>query len=154
AKEFVEALETIYIHREPDQGGATFAEGMLQRLEAIGFTGKVFELRMPDGIKDPADLHVASPEQFKARFAEAIEASTPLDLSPTYERNGRAHQRTAHWLGATESKNRPVITISTEEHEVNAEAVQALDKEDSLYQRGGMLVRIVRDVSPAAKGIR
>jgi hypothetical protein len=152
--EFIEAVETIYIHREPDRGGATFVEGMVKRLTAIGFTGKVFELRMPDGIKDPADLHVANPEQFEARIAEAIEASTPLELSSTHERNGRAHQRTAFRPDATECKNRPVITISTEEHEVNAEAVQALANEDSLYQRGGMLVRIVRDVSPAAKGIR
>src|SRR5262249_53666035 len=58
-KEFIEAVQTVYIHREPDKGGATFVEGMVKRLAAIGFTGKVFELRMRDGIKDPADLHVA-----------------------------------------------------------------------------------------------
>jgi hypothetical protein len=154
AKEFVEAVPTIYVHREPDQGGTTFVEGTVKRLAAIGFTGKVLELRMPDGIKDPADLHVANPEEFKSRLAEAIETSTLLELSSTHKRNGRAHQRTAPWPGATESKNRPVITISTEEHEVNAEAVQALADEDSLYQRGGILVHVVRDVRPAAKGIR
>jgi hypothetical protein len=51
-------------------------------------------------------------------------------------------------------ENRPTITITTEEHEVNAEAVAALATEESIYQRGGLLVRVVRDVSPAAKGIR
>jgi hypothetical protein len=50
--------------------------------------------------------------------------------------------------------SRPTIVISTEEHEVNAEAVAALARDDILYQRGGILVRVVRDVSPAAKGIR
>src|SRR5262249_22130913 len=30
----------------------------------------------------------------------------------------------------------------------------ALERDDAIYQRGGMLVRVVRDVSPAAKGIR
>jgi hypothetical protein len=50
--------------------------------------------------------------------------------------------------------DRSTITISTEEHEVNADAVAALQRDDAIYQRGGMLVRVVRDVSPAAKGIR
>ena len=30
----------------------------------------------------------------------------------------------------------------------------ALARDDAIYQRGGMLIRVVRDVSPAAKGIR
>jgi hypothetical protein len=50
--------------------------------------------------------------------------------------------------------HRPSITITTEEHEVNAEAVAALGRDGSVYQRGGSLVRIVRDASPAAAGIR
>jgi hypothetical protein len=44
--------------------------------------------------------------------------------------------------------------ISTEEHEVNAQAVAALARDPGIYQRGGMLVRVVRDASPATKGIR
>jgi hypothetical protein len=66
--------------------------------------------------------------------------STPGVVQPT-DRSG-------------EHADRPAIIVTTEEHEVNAEAVAALTRDDSLYQRGGMLVRIVRDVSPAAKGIR
>jgi hypothetical protein len=50
--------------------------------------------------------------------------------------------------------SRPTITITTEEHEVNAEAAQALSADPSVYQRAGLLVRVVRDASPAAKGIR
>ncbi len=49
---------------------------------------------------------------------------------------------------------RPEIAITTEEHEVNAEAAEALARDASIYQRGGMLVRVVHDASPAAKGIR
>jgi hypothetical protein len=45
--------------------------------------------------------------------------------------------------------NRPRIVISTEEHEVNAQAVEALTRDTGIYQRGGMLVRVVRDASPA-----
>src|SRR5262249_21072481 len=49
---------------------------------------------------------------------------------------------------------RPEIVITTEEHEVNDQAVSALAREPGLYQRGGMLVRVVRDASPACKGVR
>ncbi len=49
---------------------------------------------------------------------------------------------------------RPEIVITTEEHEVNAQAAAALSRDSALYQRGGVLVRIVCDNSPAARGIR
>jgi hypothetical protein len=53
-----------------------------------------------------------------------------------------------------EGCERPEIVITTEEHEVNAEAAGVLTRDPTLYQRGGMLVRVVRDTSPAAGGIR
>ena len=49
---------------------------------------------------------------------------------------------------------RPEIIISTDEHHVNTKAVESLGSDDTIFQRGGILVRIVRDTSPAAKGIR
>jgi hypothetical protein len=78
--EHVEAIGTIYVHREPDRGGAAFVEGVRVRLSVLGFEGRAFELRMPDGIKDPADLHVADSQQFFSRLEDAIRASTPLQL--------------------------------------------------------------------------
>jgi hypothetical protein len=50
--------------------------------------------------------------------------------------------------------DRPEITITTEEHEVNDQAVAALARDPAVYQRGGLLVRVARDASPAARGIR
>jgi hypothetical protein len=55
--------------------------------------------------------------------------------------------------GATDS-DRPAIVIRTDEHLVNDEAVAALAGNHGIFQRGGLLVRIVRDTSPAAKGVR
>lgn len=49
---------------------------------------------------------------------------------------------------------RPEIIVTVEEHEVNDQAVNALGHDAILYQRGGLLVRIVRDGSPASKGVR
>jgi hypothetical protein len=87
--EQVQAIESIYVHREPDKGGQTFLIGVCDRLAGFGFRGEVFELRMPDRIKDPADLHVANPDQFKARLAEAIRSSLRLELPRRPSRNGR-----------------------------------------------------------------
>ena len=89
-REHVEAVKTVYVHREADKGGETFAAGARDRLAALAFDGKVFELRTPDGIKDPADLHADDPERFKARLQEAIESSTPIALLRAVERDGKA----------------------------------------------------------------
>jgi hypothetical protein len=48
----------------------------------------------------------------------------------------------------------PQIMVTTEEHEVNEKAAAALGREAGIFQRGGLLVRVVRDDSPATKGIR
>ena len=85
----IEAIETIYVHREPDNGGKCFVPGVAERLAALGFQGKVYELRMPNGIKDPADLHKANPDRFKSKLEEAIRASTPIELNRPPERNGQ-----------------------------------------------------------------
>jgi hypothetical protein len=85
--EHLSCVEKVYINREPDKGRETFVAGVRDRLAYLGFKGQVFELRMPDGIKDPADLHVADPDKFEARFQEAILSSVPLEL-PQSQRAG------------------------------------------------------------------
>jgi hypothetical protein len=56
--------------------------------------------------------------------------------------------------GGSTGAARPEILITTEEHEVNAQAAAVLARDPCIYQRGGILVRVVRDTSPAAVGIR
>lgn len=53
-----------------------------------------------------------------------------------------------------QADDRPTITITTDEHLNNDDATAALARDDTIYQRGGILVRVVRDTSPAAKGVR
>jgi hypothetical protein len=48
----------------------------------------------------------------------------------------------------------PTIAITTIEHVVNQQAAEALHRDECLYQRGGLLVRVVRDTSQASRGIR
>src|SRR5262249_28241618 len=64
-------------------------DGVRKRLTVLGWQGKLFELRMPDGIKDPADMHVADPTKFKERLEQAIRAAKPLGLPRMSERNGQ-----------------------------------------------------------------
>jgi hypothetical protein len=96
-KEHVEAVGTIYVHREPDQGGAMFVEGVRQRLAALHFQGKLFELRMPARLKDPADLHAADASGFNKRLETAILESLPLDLSAGL--NGKSDREMAEPAG-------------------------------------------------------
>jgi hypothetical protein len=49
---------------------------------------------------------------------------------------------------------RPEIVITVEEDEVNAQAAEALGRDEGIYQRAGLLSRVVRDNSPAGKGVR
>lgn len=48
---------------------------------------------------------------------------------------------------------KPRVTVSTQEHEVNAEAVAALARDPDVYQRGGVLVHVIRDARAGKKGI-
>jgi hypothetical protein len=50
--------------------------------------------------------------------------------------------------------DRPAIVITVEESAVNAQAVEALARDPFVHQRAGLLVRVVRDASPAARGVR
>jgi hypothetical protein len=47
---------------------------------------------------------------------------------------------------------RTQVTVSTDEHLVNEAAVEALADDAGVFQRGGLLVRVVSDKSPAAEG--
>jgi hypothetical protein len=147
ATEHLEEIDKVYVHREPDRGGQQHIEGVKARLRALGFRGKAFELRLADGIKDLADLHCADPVGFLERIKAAIEAATPISL----------HQAGDGLMGITSHKREygdlPSIVITTAENIVNDEAVAALARDSTLFQRGGMLVRLVTDDATGPKGI-
>src|SRR5262249_8721815 len=50
--------------------------------------------------------------------------------------------------------DRPEVVVTPDEHLVNDKAVAGLARDQLLFQRGGLLVRIVRDNTEAAKVIR
>jgi hypothetical protein len=79
--EHLVGLTTIYIVREPDQGGETFVSGVARRLVELGFAGRLYELRMPEGIKDPSALHCKDAKGFKAALQAAVESSVLVPLA-------------------------------------------------------------------------
>jgi hypothetical protein len=99
-------------------------------------------VRLPSGGPGPdgKPVKVGLDDYLVAQGPEAFRRLLELATEPT------APARTG--------SGRPSITITTEEHEVNAKAAEALARDPAIYQRGSLLVRVVRDVSPAAKEIR
>ncbi len=62
-REHVLDVDRVFYVREPDRGGETFAEGVRERLRAIGFAGRLFEVVLGDA-KDLCALHARDPEHF------------------------------------------------------------------------------------------
>jgi putative DNA primase/helicase len=78
--EHVKDIPQLYVVREPDKGGDTFAAGIAKRLAGWKtWQGEVYEIRLP-GAKDPNDLHKQNPGGFKAKFQAALDAAEPLQL--------------------------------------------------------------------------
>jgi 5S rRNA maturation endonuclease (ribonuclease M5) len=70
--EHLEDVERIYVVIEPDQGGATLKDKLVS--SSIRDRLHVLELRE---YKDASALHVADPEHFNERFADALKNAVP-----------------------------------------------------------------------------
>ena len=73
-------LDRLYVVREPDNGGHSFTAGVAQRLDEFEWQGTGFVVDLPDGVKDPNDLHKRDPSRFKEVFREALTRAQPLRL--------------------------------------------------------------------------
>lgn len=77
----LEGVTTVFVSRENDGGhGDEFVDRVARRLVTLGYEGAARTLVMPDGIKDPSDLHVADPAAFVPRFREALGRAAIIDL--------------------------------------------------------------------------
>jgi hypothetical protein len=100
--EHLVGVDRVYISHENDQGGATFVAGVTARLRELGYQGAVYDLRWPDGYKDPSALHVADPEKFLARFDRAVRSA---ELLPGDENEG------GDWRVPTPLNDIPVVAL-------------------------------------------
>jgi hypothetical protein len=117
--EHVEAVQTIYVSHETDEAGDKFTKGVSDRLSALAFTGKAFALRMPHGIKDPADLHTADPGSFRKWLADAIEQAEPIDLGGRQDPASANRTATGNHAGKR-LQNYHEVSVTGKDGEVSA----------------------------------
>jgi hypothetical protein len=143
--EYLDGIRSLYIINEKDNGAATFITGIIKRLEVLGWNGETNIVTMPDGCKDPNELHIQlqDKERFMIKMIELIgEAKTG-----------------AQWMGEQETAASNVISLVKKRRDSNPSIFldgQLGDQTDNvldafhrystnLYQRSGMLVRIFMD---------
>lgn len=92
--EHVKDIPRLYVVREPDKGGDTFAAGIAKRLAGWKtWQGEAYEVRLI-GAKDPNDLHKQNPDELKAKFQAALDAAEPLQLpAPVPEANKKTDEQ-------------------------------------------------------------
>lgn len=72
--EYLEGINSIYAINEKDNGAKTFIPGVIDRLKELEWPGELYIVTMPDGCKDPNELHlqIRDSEQFIVKMVELI----------------------------------------------------------------------------------
>jgi hypothetical protein len=145
----------VYIVFDSDAVTNTNVQDAERRLaDALSLAGANVKIaRLPAG-RD--DAKCGLDDFLLANGADALrELLAKAEDKPKSAGRKKARAGTSAAPGKSEdADDRPAITIRTSEHEVNDEATAALARDATLYQRTALLVRIVRDGSPAARGVR
>ncbi|NUQ49701.1 MAG: hypothetical protein HUU27_07255, partial [Phycisphaerae bacterium] len=123
----------VVIIADKDAAGRKHASDVAMRLQNRAAEVRVLELPGPG--KDASDWFDAGGTVDELlRLVEAARDAPPPD---------------APARSAAEGSARPNIFIDTEEHRVVRETIAALTADQDLYQRGGILVRVIRDRQPS-----
>ncbi|MGK3968267.1 bifunctional DNA primase/polymerase [Sorangium sp. So ce1667] len=140
-----EELERDAIVNEPQSIAA-----ILNEVRTLPREKRSGAARAPHIVRLAAALSEDSPD-----WSDLYEGLKVLGVGVTaWKRAARALRAHGHSASSTkanpdEADDRPVIVVTTAEHEVNDGAVQALASVAGVYQRGWMLVDIVRETASA-----
>jgi hypothetical protein len=115
----------VAIITDKDEAGRKHAADVAMRLRNRAREIRVIEL--PGQSKDASDWFDAGGTVDE--LAHLVESTRDAPLPP-------------------HARGRPNVFIDTEEHRVVAETIAALTVDPDLYQRGGILVRVIRDRQP------
>ena len=124
----------VAIIADKDKSGRAHAKDVARRLH-----GRVADLRMlelPGPGKDVSDWFDAGGTADQLR--ELVD-DTPSYVPPT---------ETIADSQPNEHEDRPLILIDTDEHRVASETIATLAADPNIFQRGGMLVRVLRSTHP------
>ncbi len=123
--------KTVYVIGDADQPGQA---GALKFARAICRSAEVRLVPLPFEIKENHGLDVRDYFQQGRSFADLLQAAETAEVvtdNPLSQTQG--------------SDSRRVLYVSCDEHEVNRKAAEALKTHPGLYQRGGLLVRILQN---------
>jgi hypothetical protein len=142
----------VVILPDNDGPGRRHARQVARHLHGVAAWVKVVTLPAGKDVTEWFEVHGGTLKEL-ARLRRAAPEWEPVTSIQSGTPDEDQDEDEAGSIAAPDD-DRPRITISTEEHEVNDRAVEALAADAVIYQRGGILVRVVRDLSPAAAGIR
>jgi hypothetical protein len=69
----------VYVVQEPDKGGSLFPGKVAVHCYREGYTGDVFAVVLPNGIKDARALMLDDPTRFTQRLQEAMRTATRIE---------------------------------------------------------------------------
>jgi putative DNA primase/helicase len=75
-------IPEVVIVRESADDATAFIRGIQARLKTLSWHGRIRVLQMPDGVKDPNDLHKLDPVNFKEQFRRLLDYASDVE-SPT-----------------------------------------------------------------------
>jgi hypothetical protein len=134
----------VAIVPDKDGPGLAHAQDVAARLHGKAAVVKVIDL--PDGEVDGRPVKDASD------WIESLDGRTSEELAAALV--GMAEAASTYQPNDGVAADRPTILIDTEEHRVVRDTVAALTADPGLYQRGGILVRVLRDTQPKDDIIR
>lgn len=143
--EYAEELKgaIVVILADNDEVGQDHAELVAKSLQGLAASVKVVSLPNLPPKGDVSDwLDAGGKVEALRELVDATLEWTADEEAPAESaESGSAHDR-------------PRILITTEEHVINELAAAALARDATIYQRGGLLVRITHDSRPPDTGIR
>ena len=145
----------IVIIPDKDEPGRRHAQDVAMRLHGRAREIRVLELPGPPSVKDASDWI----EERDSRCAEelrdemlALVCDAPI-YDPDAPQNASTSTGGPSGAGAG-GRGGGNILIDTDEHRVVTETIAALTIDPDIYQRGGMLVRVLRDHHPSDGVVR
>jgi len=131
------AGKTVYIVGDADQPGQDGAERWANQLTSIAAEVRVVRL--------PYDVTADSGKDLRDYFIDGGTFAELLDMaasSPVWTPTADADEKPAP------QEDRIDVRLSNREYEINSEVIAALSGDETIYQRGGQLVTVIRGATP------
>jgi hypothetical protein len=75
----LDGIPDVVMVRESADDAAAFIKGVQARLKKLSWRGRIRVLQMPDGVKDPNDLHKLDPVNFKEQFRRLLDYASDVE---------------------------------------------------------------------------